>query len=125
MVHFDLYVEHHEIPLAEFCEICLIPSDGELREPRLEEFEGFLRNLTVGEERGMSKARATGLHFPVVHYFALFKGKCLTARKQGGVLSAPNLAILHRAVFSDTTYSLGTIIARRLHTNRIKGKIHG
>ena len=34
MVRFDLYAEHHEIPLAEFCEICLIPSDGELREPR-------------------------------------------------------------------------------------------
>jgi hypothetical protein len=67
MVCFDLYAEHHEIPLAEFCEICLIPSDGDLREPRPEEFDGFLRTLTVGEFRGMSKARVTSLHFPAVH----------------------------------------------------------
>ena len=78
---FDLYAEHHQIPLAEFCEICLIPFDGEIREPRLEEFEGFLHTLTMGEERGVSKARATSLQFPAVHYFALFIGKCLTARE--------------------------------------------
>jgi hypothetical protein len=59
-----------------------------------------------------------------VHYFALFIGKCLTAREQGGTLSAPDLAISHRALFNDNTYSLGVIIARRLHINRTKGKIH-
>ena len=32
-VRFDLYAEHHQIPLAEFCEICLITSEGEIREP--------------------------------------------------------------------------------------------
>jgi hypothetical protein len=47
MVRSDLYVGHHEIPLAEFCEICLIPSDGEIREPRPEEFDGFLCTLTM------------------------------------------------------------------------------
>jgi hypothetical protein len=125
MVRFDLYAEHHEIPLAEFCEICLIPSDGDVREPRPEEFEDFLHTLTVGEERGVSRARATSLHFPVVHYFALFIGKCLIAREQGGTLSAPDLAILRHALFSDSTYSLGAIIARRLHVNRARGKIHG
>ena len=31
-VSFDLYAEHHQIPLAEFYEICLIPFDGEIRE---------------------------------------------------------------------------------------------
>ena len=56
MVCFDLYVEHHEIPLAEFYEMCLIPSDGELRDPKPEEFEGFLRTLIMGEERGVSKS---------------------------------------------------------------------
>ena len=95
MVCFDLYAEHHELTLDEFCEICLIPSDGDLREPRPEVFEDFLRTLTVGEFRGVSKAHVTSLHFPVVHYFALFIGKCLTAREEGGVLSAPDLAICY------------------------------
>jgi hypothetical protein len=125
MVHFDLYAEHHELTLDEFCEICLIPSDGDLREPRPEEFEDFLRTLTVGEFRGISKARVTSLHFPAVHYFALFIGKCLTAREEGGTLSAPDLAILRRAIHGDNTFSLGAIIARRLHTNRSRGAIYG
>ena len=38
MVRFDLYAEHHELTLDGFCEICLIPSDGDLREPWPEEF---------------------------------------------------------------------------------------
>lgn len=60
-VCFNLYSETRQIPLTEFCEICIIPSDGELREPRPAKFEGFFRTLTVGEERGASKATATSL----------------------------------------------------------------
>ena len=100
-------------------------SDGELREPRLAEFEDFLLTLTVGEERGVSKATGTSLQFPSVHYFALFNAKCLTAREKGGILSAPDLAILHRALHNDHTFSLGAIVACRVHLNRTKGKIHG
>ena len=40
-VSFDLYDENHQIPLTEFCDICLIPSDGSLAEPRPAEFETF------------------------------------------------------------------------------------
>ena len=47
---FDLYVENHQIPLTEFREICMIPSDGSLAEPRTTEFEAFYRTLTVGDE---------------------------------------------------------------------------
>jgi hypothetical protein len=60
-VRFNLYVEPHQIPLTDFCDICLIPSNGELREPRPAEFEDFLLTLTVGDERGMSNATATSL----------------------------------------------------------------
>jgi hypothetical protein len=65
------------------------------------------------------------LQFPIVHYFALFIGQCLTAREQGGALCTPDFAILCRALHNDNTYNLGAIIARRLHNNRTKGKIHG
>ena len=119
------FTKTHQIPLTEFCEICLIPSDGELRESRPVEFEDFLLTLTHGEERGVSKATATSLQFPSLHYFALFTTKCLPAREMVGALSALNLAILHCALYNDHTFSLGVIIARRLHLNITKGKIQG
>ena len=42
-----------------------------------------------------------------------------------GALSAPDFAVLCRALEGHNTYSLGAIVARRLHINRSKGKIHG
>ena len=60
-----------------------------------------------------------------MHYFALFNAKCLTPREKAGALSAPDLAILRRALHDDHTFNLGDIIARRLHLNKTKGKIHG
>jgi hypothetical protein len=120
-----MYAENHQIPLTEFCDICLIPSDGEIREPRPAEFEGFYRTLSVGDERGVWSVTATSLRFPYVHYFVLFIAKCLLAREKVGALSAPDFAVLRRVLYGDNTYSLGAIVARRLHLNRTKGKIHG
>ena len=124
-VQFNLYAETHQIPLTEFCDICLIPSDGEIREPRPAEFEDFYHTLSVGDERGVSSVTATSLQFPSVHYFALFIAKCLLAREKVGALSAPDFAVLRRALYRDNTYSLGAIVASCLHINRSKGKIHG
>ena len=42
-----------------------------------------------------------------------------------GALSSPDLVVLCRALEGDNTYSLGAIVARRLHINKSKGKIHG
>ena len=58
-VRFNLYVETRQIPLTDFCDICLIPSDGEIREPRPAEFEEFHHTLSVGDERGVSSVAAT------------------------------------------------------------------
>jgi hypothetical protein len=124
-VQFNLYAEPHQMPLIEFCDVCLIPSDGEIREPRPPEFEEFYRTLTVGDERGVSSVTSASLHFPSVHYFALFIAKCLLAREKVGALSAPDFAVLRRTLYGDNTYSLGDIVARRLHLNKTKGKIHG
>ena len=93
-VSFDLYAENHQIPLTDFCNTCMIPSDGSLAEPRPTEFEAFYHTLTVGDERGVSAIIAAGLHFPAVHYFALFIAKCLLAREKVGALSSPDLAVL-------------------------------
>ena len=119
-VEFNLYAETHRMSLTDFCNICLIPSDGDLREPRPSEFEDFLLALTVGEDRGVSSATATSLQFPSIHYFALVIAKCLTAREKVGALSAPDLAILCRALYDDHTFSMGAIIARHLHLNKTR-----
>ena len=66
-VQFNLYVESHQIPLTEFCEICLLPSDGSLAEPRPVEFESLYHTLAVGDERGVSSITTAGLRFPAVH----------------------------------------------------------
>ena len=75
-------------------------------------FEAFYRTLTVGDERGVSAVTASSIHSPVVHYFALFVAKCLLAREKVGALSAPDFAVLRRALEGDNTYSLGAIVAR-------------
>ena len=104
-VHFNLYAETRQIPFTEFCDICLIPSDGNLVEARPAEFDGFYRTLTVEDERGVSGVTAIGLHFPVVHYFALFIEKCLLAREKVGALSSLDFVVLRHALYGDNTYS--------------------
>jgi hypothetical protein len=111
--------------LAEFCNVCLIPFDGNLREPRPAGLEEFYSSLSVEDPRGVSSATPASLHFPTVRYFAIFIAKCLLAREKVSALSAPGLAVLHRTLHGVNTYSLGAIMARRLHLNRSKGKIHG
>ena len=121
-VQFNLYVEPHQIPLTEFCDICMLPSDGDLVEPKPSKFEGFYRSLTVGDERGVSSTTAVSLQFPVVHYFAIFVAKCLLAREKVGALNSPDLVILLCALEGNDTYSLGAIVARRLHLNNLRVK---
>jgi hypothetical protein len=123
-VQFKLYAELHQMPLAEFCNICLIPFDGDMRDPRPAGFEEFYSTLSVGDPRGVSSATPASLHFPAVRYFAIFIAKCLLAREKVSAFSAPDLAVLHQALRGDNTYSIGAIVARRLELNRSKGKIH-
>jgi hypothetical protein len=122
---FKLYAEPHQMTLAEFCNVCLIPFDGDMRDPRPAGFEEFYSTLSVGDSRGVSSAIPASLHFPTVRYFALFIAKCLLAREKVSSLSAPDLAILHQALHGDNTYSIGAIVAHRLQHNGSQGKIHG
>ena len=80
-------------------------------EPRTRDLEAFIDTIAVGEERGVSCARAASIHFPVFRYFSLFVGKCLIGRGEARSLSSPNLAVLHEGLYNDKTYSLGAILA--------------
>ena len=63
--------------------------------------------------------------FPVLCYFAIFASRCLIGRGNCGNLSAPDIVILRHALFRDTTFSLGAIVAKRLNLNRTKGPVLG
>jgi hypothetical protein len=124
MVSFSLYDIPREMPLEEFCQVCMIPNEGSPIEPHPRDVSEFLSEVTVGEQRGVSQARVASLHFSVLRYYSLFAGRCLTGRWESGILSSPDLAILRHALYSDRTFSLGAMIARRLHTNRSKGIVY-
>ena len=125
LVEFHLYDEVKEMPLSEFCRVCKIPFEGSIEEPHHNDVEGFINEIVVGETRKVLGARITSIHFPVIRYFAIFASRCLIGRRNSGNLSAPDIVILRHALFRDTTFSLGAIIAKRLSLNRTKGPIFG
>ena len=85
--------------------------------------DGFINEIAVGETRKVLGARITSIHFPVLRYFSIFASRCLIGRGNSGNLSAPDLVILHHALFRDTTFSLGAIVAKRLSLNRTERPI--
>ena len=124
-VEFRLYDEVKEMSFFEFCEVCKIPFECRLDEPRRDDVEGFIDMIAVGEMRQVSGARITSIHFPVLRYFAIFASRCLIGRGNSGNLSAPDIVILRHALFQDTTFSLGAVVAKRLSLNRSKGPVFG
>jgi hypothetical protein len=51
--------------LDEFCEACLIPSEGSPIDPHPRDVADFISEVIVGERRGVSEARVASLHFPI------------------------------------------------------------
>ena len=87
--------------------------------------EGFIDTIIVGETRKVSDSRITSIHFPILRYFALFASRCLIGRGNCGNISIPDIIILLHGLYSDNTFSMGGIIAKRLSLNRTKGPIFG
>ena len=110
-VSFHLYDQPYEMTLDRFCQVCKIPNERSALEPHPSDVDDFVFEVTVGESRGVLKARVTSLHFPVLRYFSLFAGRCMTGRWESGTLSSPDLAILCHALYGDRTFSLGATIA--------------
>ena len=125
LVEFHLYDEVKEMSLYDFCRVCKIPFEGSIEEPYLNDVEGFIDTIVVGETRKVFDARITSIHFPVLRYFAIFASRCLIGRGNSGNLTAPGIVILRHALFRDTTFSLGAIVAKQLNLNRTKGPVLG
>lgn len=80
-------------------------------------------NITRGETRGITQARIHSIHFPAIHYFALFIGRCVNCKHDLSTLCASGLIILKSVVLSDKKFNMRAIIARRLRNNSLVGDI--
>ena len=49
--------------LYDFCEVCILPYEGSVEEPRPRDVEDFIDEVTIGEWRRVSEARVASLHF--------------------------------------------------------------
>ena len=111
--------------LEDFTTTCKFPQWGSIRDPRKSEFRDFLASITVGESRDITQATIVSIHFPAIHYFALFIGRCINGKDEACHMCVPDLSILRSAVLGDKSYNLGAIVARRLHLNRFNGDFFG
>ena len=79
----------------------------------------------MGESRDIAQATIGSIHFPAIHYFALFIGRCINGKDEACHMCVPDLSVLRSAVLGDKHYNLGAIVARRLHNNRFNGDFFG
>ena len=56
---------------------CKLPQWGSVNDPHKSEFRDFLASITMGESRDTAQATIGSIHFPAIHYFALFVGRCI------------------------------------------------
>jgi hypothetical protein len=79
-VLFDLYDKSFSMDLEEFNETCKTPQWGIYTEPHKSDCVEFLASITLGETRSVTQATIGSIHFPVLHYFALFIGRCINGK---------------------------------------------
>ena len=79
----------------------------------------------MGESRDIAQATIGSSHFPAIHYFALFIGRCINGKYEACHMCVPDLNILRSVVLGDKSYNLGAIVAGRLHLNRFNGDFFG
>ena len=104
--------------LEDFNTACKLPQWGSASVPRKSKYEDFLATITVGEPREITQATIGSIHFPAIHYFALFIGRCINGKDEACHMCVPDLSVLKSAVLGDQSYHMGAIVARRLHHNR-------
>ena len=76
-VLFDLYDKSYTMDLEYFNTPCELPQWGDVSEPRISEFRDFLTSIIVEKSRDVTQATIGSIHFPTIHYFALFIGRCI------------------------------------------------
>ena len=54
--------------------------------------------VTVGESRDITQATIGSIHFPAIHYFVVFIGRCINAKDEACHMCVPDLSILRSAM---------------------------
>ena len=108
-----------------FCDACKISYWGSLDEPPKSEYESFFINLCFGEDRGVTQGRIKSIHFPSIHYFALFNGKCIMGKQDCSKLCAPDFSLIHTTLIGIKCYNLLAIVARRFQHKATSGHFYG
>ena len=80
-VIFHLCEHPFRMTIEEFSEACKLPYWGACVEPRKFDCNEFLGSITGGETRGITQVTIGSIHFPAIHYFALFIGSCITGNR--------------------------------------------
>ena len=122
---FDLYDKSYTMDLEDFTSACKLPSRDNVRDPPKSEYRDFLARITMGESRDIMQATIGSIHFPAIHYFPLFIGRCINAKDEACHMCVPDLCVLKSVVLGNKDYNLGAIVARRLHNNGLVGDLFG
>ena len=86
---FDLYDKFYTMDLEDFTTACKLPQWGSIRDLRKSEFRDFLARITVRESRDIRQATIGSIHFPAIHYFALFIGRCINGKDEACHMCVP------------------------------------
>ena len=79
----------------------------------------------MGESRDIAQATIGSIHFPALHYFALFIGRCVNSKDEACHMYVPDMCVHKSAVLGYKGYNLGAIVACRLQNNSRAGDLFG
>ena len=105
-VLFDIYDTSYTMDLEDFTTACKLPQWGNINDPHKSEFRDFLASITMGESRDIAQATIGSIHFPAIHYFALFIGRCINGKDEVCHMCVLDLSVHKSAVLGDKQYML-------------------
>ncbi|KAK1564196.1 hypothetical protein QYE76_059133 [Lolium multiflorum] len=123
-VAFKIYGTPVTMELEEFCRALDIAPVGTARRiddnPR--DLLELYRGITNDDCRTIQRGKIRNIQLPAIKYFAYYIATSILGRENTSNISSYHLAFLNIALTGQTSYHLGSLIARRLST---KGPIFG
>ncbi|KAK1609065.1 hypothetical protein QYE76_032738 [Lolium multiflorum] len=123
-VAFKIYDIPVTMKLEEFCRALDIAPVGTARRiddnPR--DLLELYRGITEDDCRTIQRGKIRNIQLPAIKYFAYYIGTSILGRENTSNISSYHLAFLNVALTGETSYHLGSLIARRLSS---RGPIFG
>ncbi|KAK1664882.1 hypothetical protein QYE76_053041 [Lolium multiflorum] len=123
-VAFKIYDNPVTMELEEFCRALDIAPVGTARRiddnPR--DLLELYRGITEDDCRTIQRGKIRNIQLPAIKYFAYYIATSILGRENTSNISSYHLAFLNAALTGQTSYHLGSLIARRLSS---RGPIFG